>query len=259
MEAREQRGYAWAGLEWIVEVPAGVDPERDWNLPIGFVPCAHPDPDRAVRIEVSNASAAAPLPGGTAYFHEGDVFEAGRLGGHHWIRRAEDGRVAVAAPDFGAIEVALPMPATRAGFPLAHPLDDIILLHRALEQGAFALRGAAAVRDGEAIVLLGDAPRADVEGRTALWQGWLVLQPAGDGVDVLPLPSTIRSGRSGWAGTRARLAGLHVTTVMTGASETLRVLDADAAAGELLRFAFAPIDGGESGEKLLWAATASPS
>ena len=24
MEAREQRGYAWAGLEWIVDVPAGV-------------------------------------------------------------------------------------------------------------------------------------------------------------------------------------------------------------------------------------------
>ena len=68
---------------------------------------------------------------------------------------------------------------------------------RALEQGAFALRGSAAVQNGEALVVLGDSGPARADGRSAVWQGWLLLQPSSDGIDVVPLPSTIRSGRTG--------------------------------------------------------------
>ena len=245
------RGFDWAGQKWLIEVPEGVDPDRDWTPPTGFVPDPAVDPEAASRISILDGRTPE-LPDGTAYFHEGDVFEAGRVGSHHWLRHAGDGRVAVTDAGFRSIEVSLPMGAATAGFPLTHPLDDILLLHRALSEGAFALRGAAAVLDGEALVVLGDdALDADPSSRGAVWRGWLLLQPRAAGVDVVPLPSTIRSGRTGWAGVRAKLSGLHVT----GRGDGPAVLDADEAAAELLRFAFAPIVGDDGADSMLWSAS----
>lgn len=253
----ELRGYDWAGLKLAVEVPDGVDADRHWRLPAGFVP----DGDgqgAAVRVRLHEADEAlhARLSSeGTVYFHEGDVFEAGRVGSRHWIRTAEDGRVAWADEGFQWIEIARLRPHAEADFPLARPLDDLVLIHRALLQGAFALRATAAVRGGRALVLLGDAGRPLACDRTAVWQGWLLLLPARDGVRVAPLPSTRRSGGAPARLSVARLSGLHVLDPMTVARDAVRVLDPDLAAAELLRYAFAPITSPDASDQLVGIAT----
>lgn len=256
MGCRVLRGYEWAGLRLAVEVPEGVDADRDWRLPPGFAPDADPE-DAAVRVRLHEGDEslhARLATGGTVYFHEGDVFEAGRVGDQHWIRTADDGRIAWADPGFGLIEVARVTPLSGRGFPLARPLDDLVLIHRALLQGAFALRATAAVRGGRALVLLGDAGHPPACRETAVWQGWLLLQPGRAGIRVAPLPSTRRAGPA-CKRPVASLAGLHVLDPMTVARDAVRVLDPDLAAAELLRYAFAPITSPDPGERLVGAAT----
>ncbi len=248
------RGFDWAGMKLRVEVPQGIDPARDWDLPDGFVAIDDDGFREDIRVSLTQQDDASAVREGTTWFHEGAVFEAGRIGSDHWLRRADDGRIALADSSFRFVHVAVPTSTRGAGFPLAHPLDDLILIHRALEQGAFALRATAAVRDGEALVVLGDT-RADCAGRdTAVWQGWLLLQPGRSGIRVAPLPSTLQTRRGGQTCRIARLVGLHVVEPISG-GDVIRVLDRDCAAGELLRYAFSPIVSPDEGDRLVETAT----
>ena len=243
------RGFDWAGMKLRIEVPDGIDPVTDWDLPEGLVPVEDDGFREDVRVSFTEADPSA-IRDGTTWFHEGEVFEAGRIGADHWLRRAEDGRVALADPRFRFVHVAVPASTRAAGFPLAHPLDDLVLIHRALQQGAFALRATAAVRDGEALVVLGDT-RADCAARdTSLWRGWLLLQPGRRGIRVAPLPSTLRSTRHGQSCRMARLVGLHVIEPI-GGGDAVRVLDRDCAAGELLRYAFSSIGSPDDADALV--------
>jgi len=249
------RGFDWAGMKLSVEVPEGIDPERDWVLPDGLVPL--PDTDFEADLQIGfDGRSDSPLAGeGDTWFHEGDVFESGRLGSSHWLRRPEDGRVALADASFRFVNVCVPSEACDAGFPLAHPLDDLILIHRALQQGAFALRATAVIEEGKALVVMGDAQYEQAARSAACWKGWLLLRSTRTGIRVAPLPSTLRSGRVGQNGRTAELSGLHVIDPMSCEGDVVRVLDADSAAAELLRYAFSPIASDE-GERLVETATA---
>jgi hypothetical protein len=255
MRRAELRGFDWAGMKLSVEVPESIDPERDWVLPDGLVPLAQHDFVADLQISLDGGADDALAGEGTTWFHEGDVFEAGRIGTDHWIRRLDDGRVALADPSFRFVHVSLPTDAREAGFPLAHPLDDLVLIHRALQQGAFALRATAVVEDGDALVVMGDADGGQASRGAACWKGWLLLRATRGGIRVAPLPSTLRSGRTGQNGRTARLAGLHVVDPMSCEGDVVRVLDADSAAAEMLRYAFSPIACGEA-DRLVGAATA---
>jgi hypothetical protein len=239
MQRGEICAFDWAGITLGIEVPEGIDPVRDWNLPEGMTPLASAPAVEDVRISVG-LDAPPAIPGrGTTWFHEGDVFEAGGVGADHWIRLG-DGRFASADATFRWVHVSAP-PTCSRDFPLAQPLDDLILIHRALDQGAFALRGTAAVRGEEALVILGGPASGLEPGGAALWQGWLLLQPEASGVRVVPLPSTTRAGQAGRAPRRVMLRGLHVLEAATSCEDAVCVLDPDSAAAELLRYAFAPI------------------
>jgi hypothetical protein len=252
------RGFEWAGLKIVVEVPEGIDPNADWHLSGGFAASLIDAREADVRVSLQAQTGASIVDEGVVYFHEGDVFEAGRLGSDHWIRLADDGRIALADASFRWVEIVMPTPTHAASFPLAHPLDDLIVIHRALEKGAFALRATAAVRDGRALVILGDAPADSPPRDTAVWQGWLLLQPRDAGIVVAPLPSAVRAGRVGSSGSSCRgawLDGLHVLDPMTGDDDVARVLDSDVAAGELVRYAFSPISAPHDMDRVIETAT----
>jgi hypothetical protein len=190
------------------------------------------------------------------YSHEGGDFQTGRVGNDYWIRVEGDGRIARFDRSLSWVRVGMTPEATRAGlFPLTRPLDDLVLIHRALANGAIAVRATAAVTEGRALVILGGGSTETPSGRTSLWQGWLLLQPGRDHVAVHPLPSTIRSGRFDAATRVARLDGLHVIDSISGDGYGASTLDPDLAAGEVLRYAFAPLASAESTDRLVGAAT----
>jgi hypothetical protein len=249
------RGFEWAGLKVAIEVPPGVV----WEAPEGLADSScHPD-DADVHVSVelmTESSGLAEVTPDCQYSHEDGVFHAGRVGDDHWIRVEGDGRIARFDRSLRWVRVGMTPAAAKAGlFPLRRPLDDLVLIHRALANGAIAVRATAAVTDGSALVILGGGVSELPTARTSLWQGWLLLQPGADQVSVHPLPSTIRSGRFD-TGTRvARLDGLHVIDSITGEEYGASTLDPDLAAGEVLRYAFAPLASAESTDHLVGAAT----
>ena len=252
MRRTELRGFEWAGLRLAIEVPRDVD----WTLPLeGFrqVDC-HAAPD--VHVSVEWRRDASPLPDGIPYCHEGSLFEASNRGSGHWVSVSDDGRLASFDSSFESVRVALPpvVPGEPALFPLERPLDDLVVIHRALATGALALRATAAVRDGRALVILGDATPEPPSRGTALWQGWLLIEPGADGIAVHPLPSTIRSAHFGSTCRQAWLEGLHVMDPMTREG-TVDTLDSELAAGEILRYAFVPLVSPGGTDRLVEVAT----
>jgi hypothetical protein len=234
MGRAELRGFEWAGLKLAIETPS----DGGWTgVPEDFIEVGpHREPDVEVSVDWRGASRS--LPDAIPYSHEGSLFEAACSGSQCWVSVSDDGRLARFDANSGRVHIVVPA-ASRA-FPLARPLDDLILIHRALGSGALTVRGTAAVRDGRALLLLGDATPEPPPPRTELWQGWLIVEPVQDGVRVQPLPSTMRSGPFDSTCGRALLDGLHVVDPMTS-EEGAGTLDPESAAGEILRYAFAPL------------------
>ena len=246
------RGFAWAGVKLAIEVPA----EIEWRWPACLADqTCHPE-DADVHVSLERLREPSPDCDVLRYAHQGKVFEAGRDGRDHVVRIARDGRVARFDPSFRWARVALPDAAIRDGlFPLASPLDDLVLIHRVVAAGGLVVRAMAAVSRGRALVILGDAELAPPGESTGLWSGWLILRPRADGFDVHPLPSTTRTGGPGHA-PGARLEGLHVLDALAAEDSLSATLDPEVAAAELLRFAFAPLGSAQNVEPLVETATA---
>lgn len=244
------RGFEWAGLRLALEAPAG----WHWNWPPALSQrlCNPEDPD--VYVSVNPLREHRALENVRPYYHEGSLFEAGRIDGQDCLVVNEDRRVMRFAEDLHRCDVWLPPSAVRSQvFPLAHPLDDLVVIHRALAHGALTVRATAAVRQGRALVVLGDSRLADPKPGTELWEGWLLLVPNSDGTRVHPLPSTLQSGPVLRAG--ALLEGLHVVDAGPNDDSLTRTLSSELAAGEILRFAFAPLIGSNSSDRLLASVT----
>ena len=244
------RGFEWAGLRLALEAPAG----WIWDWPAGLSQriCHSEDPD--VYVSVHPLREHRPLAHVRPYCHEGSLFQAGRSDGDDYLVVNEDRRLARFDGDIRHCDVWLPPSAIRSRvFPLAHPLDDLIVIHRALARGALTVRATAAVRRGRALVVLGDSRLADPKPGTAMWEGWLLLEPRNDGTRVHPLPSTRQTGPTARAG--ALLEGLHVVDAGANDDSLTQTLVAELAAGEILRFAFAPLAGSNRTHRLLTTAT----
>lgn len=250
MGTTKLRGFEWAGLRLALEAPA----EWVWDWPAAFAQriCHPEDPD--VYVSVHPLREYRSLEHVRSYSHEGSLFETGSIDGEDHLVVTEDRRLARFDSEIRRCDVWLPPSAIRSRvFPLASPLDDLILIHRALVRGALTVRATAAVRQGRALVVLGDSCLADPKPGTAMWEGWLLLEARGDGIWVQPLPSTRQTGPTVRAG--ALLEGLHVVDSDANDDSLTRTLGSELAAGEILRFAFAPLAGSNSSDRLLTTVT----
>jgi hypothetical protein len=250
------RGFAWAGVRVAVEMPANME----WDLPAPLAERACQPGGADVYVSASwlddcpGPLASRPGFQDAHYSHEGGAFEVGRERGEHWVHVARDGRIARFDADFEWARIQIPRSAARSRlFPLQAPLDDLVLIHRTLAAGGLALRATAAVREGGALVILGDRSPEVESPRTRLWRGWLLVRPARDSILVHPLPSTLRSEVRASDAAGVRLDGLHVTNAL--GADGAAILDPDLAAGEVLRYAFAPLANPKSADQLVAAAT----
>ena len=250
MVRKELHGFEWGGLRLAVEAPAQWN--FNWPRHLSQAACAPEDPD--VHVAVHTLREDPLLKQALAYSHEGCLFEAGRCGREDYLLVDADRRLARFDGSGLRCDVWLPRSAIRDGvFPLAQPLDDLVVIQGALARGGLAVRATAAVRGGRALVVLGESSLADPQPDTLMWEGWLLLQADGDATRVYPLPSTFRSGAGPHAG--ALLEGLHVADSGPSDDELPSSLGPEAAAGQILRFAFAPLAGWNSAERMLVAAT----
>ena len=250
MVPKQLRGFEWGGLRLVVEAPSQW--HSNWSADQRLEACAPEDPD--VQVAVHPLREQPLLKHALTYSHEGCLFEAGRCGREDYLLMDADRRLARFDGDALRCDVWLPPSAIRAGvFPLARPLDDLIVIHGALARGALAVRATAAVRGGRALVVLGESSLADPQPDTLIWEGWLLLEPEENATRVHPLPSTFRSGAGPLGG--ALLEWLHVADSGPSDAELPGSLGPEAAAGQILRFAFAPLAGWNSTERMLVAAT----
>lgn len=247
---KRRLGFEWGGLRLVLEAPEQW--HFDWPAHLDRAICAPEDPD--VHVVVHQLREEPLLKQALVYSHEGCLFEAGRSGREDYLLVDAGRRLARFDRDGSRCDVWLPPSALREGvFPLARPLDDLVILHGALARGALAVRATAAVRDGRALVVLGESSLADPQPDTLMWEGWLLIEDSGDAPRVHPLPSTLRSGPGPLAG--AVLEGLHVADSGPIEDGLPGSLGSEAAAGQLLRFAFAPLAGWNCTERMLVAAT----
>ena len=229
------RAFEWAGCRVAIEH----GPAWDWRWPEGFG--GHVSAPDSPDVHVSLAASDSPVrvEEGLSYVHEGALIEVGRAGGDPLIA-CSDGRLARFDRSFRFASVTAPTSLARRGtFPLARPLDDLIVIHRSLAAGALAIWGSASVRDGRALTILGDHAVHEPARDSSTWSGWLVIEPDVGGVRVAPLPSTRVSGAP--SPSSAQLIGLHLLDAMGGDPSPATTLDAEAGAAEILRFAFAPL------------------
>lgn len=248
------RGFEWAGLRLALEVPSG----WSWDWPTGLAEsvCHPEDPD--VHVSVHPLRETRGLESAIPYCHEGSLFEMGRGNGDSYVSVTGDRRAARFSQDLRFCDVWLPPSAIRGRiFPLARPLDDLVVIHRALLRGALAVRATAAVRSGRALVVLGESnlaePDSGPDAETAMWAGWLLLDPQPEGTRVYPLPSTRQTGSIAAGG--AVLDGLHVMDSVADGEFLTGTLDPEIAATEILRFAFAPLAGANTTDRVVTAAT----
>jgi hypothetical protein len=132
-------------------------------------------------------------------------------------------------------------------YPLAEPLDDLVLLHRIVRAGGLVVDGSAILRQGAALAFLGaDSAPDDCAGvggagrarpRAPMASGRIVLRPGPDGIRLHSAP-WIR-GACVLPVEFARLEAIHVVT------RSRRVfaerLETETACAELLEHAYAPV------------------
>ncbi|MGH0035476.1 MAG: hypothetical protein ACQGVK_10680 [Myxococcota bacterium] len=252
------RGLDLAGLRMAVEVPGQLD-WRDPETEAFGADCAPCDPDIYVGVRVGQA--VGPLGETTLYASGRQTFEIGRDGSDWLISihgRSPHERVARFDADFreGEVIVAPDHAAhllAAGGSPVAHPLDELLVLHRILRSGGLVLRGSLIEREGRALVFVGHRC-AVAQGPMAQGAaGWRRLDPmraAGDrvvvrfgerGPQVQTLPWTAAGLRV--AAQRGDLDAIHLLE-RAEAVFTEPVLEEEAA-GVILANAFAPVHDSE--------------
>jgi hypothetical protein len=244
-----------------VEVPSNFD----WALSgagLGMPTCRPTDAE--VQIGVTVGSVEFPSCESVTYSSGDRTFEVGEAGGDWWVavhgwERFE--RVARFNSDFsqGEVFVTCSLAASRL-FPLAHPLDELVMLHRVTRTGGLVLSGLAAERDAGALLVLGSEPNMNCMPRDRRWRR-LTARLGGRDLAVVGFDE----GRAHVYGTAfSDVAGAGPVTC-SKPLDTIHVvqsadfagadrLDCDAGASELLSHALAPVHDPDCAERLLMAA-----
>ena len=263
------RGIDLAGSRIAIEVP----PHLDWIWPHENYAAFTGSPEgAAVHVGVRVGNAPSTPQRGFLYESTSHRFEVGERG-DDWViaihSRQGLERVAVFDADFKQGEVTvLPEAAERRIAPLAHPLDELLALHRVVRGGGLVVRGSAVLRDDRALVFLGSGQPATPTnaacehpreasgwrrvGPEALRGDRVVLVPEVDGVSVVGTPWHRHEELA--RPFRARLDALHV--IQPSRAVFADRLDADASVTELLEHAFAPVHDDRCADRLFDAAAA---
>jgi hypothetical protein len=260
------RGIELAGSRIAIEVPSHLD----WMWPDERYSAFTGSPEgAAVHVGVRVGEPAEVPPAGFVYESSTHRFEVAERG-DGWVVAIHScqglERVAVFDDDFKQGEVTiLPDAAARGVAPLAHPLDELIALHRVARKGGLIVRGSAVIRDDRALVFLGSSTPPSGSGggsRDTEATGWrragsqqlrgdrIVLIPEVDGVRVLGSPWHSDEALS--RPFNARLDALHV--IQPARAVFADRLDLDDSISELLVHAFAPIHDDRCAERLFDAA-----
>ena len=264
------RGIQLAGSRIAVEVPSHLD----WNWPHERYAAFTGSPEgAAVHVGVRVGKPSQAPPAGFVYESPTHRFEvAERADGWVVSIHSRQGleRVAVFDNDFTQGEVTLlPEAAARGVAPLAHPLDELVALHRIVRRGGLVVRGSAVIRDDRALVFLGSAtPPSEESGVSsdtrseAELNGWRrpgSQQLQGDRIVLLPEVDGVRVVGSPWHHNEelsrpfnVRLDALHV--IQPSRAVFADRLDRDDSVSELLSHSFAPIHDERCAERLFDAA-----
>jgi hypothetical protein len=260
MSRTRLRGIELAGTRVAVEVPSGLDWAWQGDRYEPFVR----SPEGAEVYVGVRVGAAPELPSGAFVYqsatHRFEIAERG----DDWLIAVHGPagleRTAIFDDAFREGEVVLSPRAAEEGIsPLAHPLDELMVLHRVTRAGGLVLRASMVLRDDRALVFLGAAQPADPGRRSFRKQAPQRL--GGERVVLLP--------RLGFEGVRAigcpwtrdpelarpfsaRVDAVH--SIQTAHAVFADRLDRDSALGELLDHAFAPIHDPRCAEVLFDAA-----
>ena len=110
--------------------------------------------------------------------------------------------------------VVTPELAARGEHPLAHPLDELLVLHRIVREGGMILRGSAVVRDGRALVFIGREAGPEGPGQTGQHPGAEALPLLGSRVVLRRRGDEVRVFGAPWqASSVLRLAGARLDAV----------------------------------------------
>jgi hypothetical protein len=251
-------GLTVAGVRLAVEVPA----ELDWSWPEGplrrFASDAD-DADLRVRVRVARPE----LPGGERirYDSGGGIFDVARSGSDWLVAlriRGELQRLARLDADFREGEVVVSPDSFYARsrhYPLAYPLDELLVIHRLARDGGLLLHACGAVRDGRALLFTGRSGAGKTTiARFMLEAGCWVLSD--DRIAIRPCASGFRVFGTPWHGDAplaspesARLEAIHA--IEQAPRLRARALCGGEAAGAVLGNAFLPVhDAGAAGAAL---------
>ncbi|MCZ6464535.1 MAG: hypothetical protein O7A09_09375 [Proteobacteria bacterium] len=241
------RGIELAGIRVAVEVP----PNSSWDwadTPHHRFECSPLDPD--LYIGVRRGVPDLPRTDFVVYACDGSTFEVGRHG-TDWVvvihGPGHSERIARFDASFREGEVWIrPDVAESLAHPLVHPLDEIIVLHRIAREGGLMLRGSAVLREGRALVFVGDTERSEDRAPISGWRqigapslsgGRVVLRVQGRDVWLFGAPW--QSDAAFALPIRARLDAVH--SIRESPAVCAERLYADAATSELLAHVFAPV------------------
>jgi len=256
------RGVELAGIRLAIEVP----PSLPWTWPdssVAALVCSPWEPDIYVGVRVGRPQ--MPPCETVVYVSRGVTFEIGRADGEWVIAVYGPGgceRVACfdAALRQGEVVIA-PEAAHGCSYPLQHPLDELVVLHRLALEGGLLLRGRTMLRDGRALLLLGAAQVPD-EFTTTLHASTQTPVPLDEQHVVLRIREDSCGGREVWlhtlswapdasrpGNTSVLLEAIHVTEA--GEELSAEHVVGDRAIRGILEYAFAPVHDSEYAERLL--------
>jgi hypothetical protein len=256
------RGVELTGIRLAIEVP----PSLPWTWPDSFVAaqvCSPWEPDVYVGVRVGRPQ--MPTCETVVYSSRGVTFEIGRVDEEWFIAVYGPGgceRVACFDSDLRQGEVVIAPEVARDGiYPLQHPLDELVVLHRLALEGGLLLRGRTLLRDGRALLLLGAAQEPGVFPNTAHASPHKAELLEEQHV-VLRVRENSRGEREVWlhtlswspdasrpANTCAPLEAIHVSEA--GEALSAEHVVGDRAISGILEHAFAPVHDSDYAERLL--------
>jgi len=250
------RGIEMAGIRIAIEVPSTLPWKFDSGLAAFESSPLEPDVHIGVRV------AQPRLPVGETFFYESDgfQFEIGQEGGDWVVAIYGPGgsceRTARFDESFSQGEVTVsPDCAAQARCPLSSPLDEILLLHRAVADGCLVLRGSLSIHGGRAMVYLSQQEgEMDASGAPSLAGAarHLVLRPdrgsdsERDRIWVHTTPWS--SSKCAEPDARVLLDSIHV--VETGGIRPVERLSVSSSIGAILQHSFAPMHNPCAAEQL---------
>lgn len=235
------RGIEIGGLRFAVEVPDSLA----WSASGGAARhCAAPPKIADVHVAVRVGALPEVTAGGFLYRSGSHVFEVAERE-EDWVVAIHGDagleRVASFDRDFRQGEVVIASEAASRGvLPLAHPLDELLLLHRLVRSGGLMFRGELVTRGNRGLLVLGSSSPVEAPGacgaRDSGDRPRVLVVPAAEGFHALACSWT---GQGDSAGSRrVPLEAIHTTTAASAVS--FARLDRDEAVEAVLSHAVMP-------------------